>query len=50
MEMISERGISIEHSTIYRWVQKYAPILEEKSRVYLKKSGDSYRVDETYIK
>ena len=48
--MISERGISIDHSTIYRWVQKYAPILEKRSRSHLKKSGGSYRVDETYIK
>ena len=45
-----ERGISVEHSTIYRWVQKYAPILEEKCRNHLKISGGSYRVDETYIK
>jgi len=29
-EMISERGICVDHSTIYRWVQKYAPILEER--------------------
>ena len=49
-EMISEQGISVEHSTIYRWVQKYAPILEEKCCAHLKKSGGSYRVDETYIK
>lgn len=49
-EMISERGICVDHSTIHRWVQKYAPILEEKTRIHLKKSGGSYRVDETYIK
>lgn len=48
--MISERGISVEPSTIYRWAQKYAPILEERSCAHLKKSGGSYRVDETYIK
>ena len=48
--MISERGISVDHSTIYRWVQKYAPILEERCRAHLKKSSGSYRVDETYIK
>ncbi len=49
-EMILERGISVEHSTIYRWVQRYAPILEGKTRIHLKKGGGSYRVDETYIK
>jgi transposase-like protein len=48
--MILERGISVEHSTIYRWVQRYAPILEGKTRIHLKKGGGSYRVDETYIK
>ena len=39
-EMILERGISVEHSTIYRWVQKYAPVLEEKSSLTLKKVVD----------
>jgi transposase-like protein len=49
-EIISERGICVDHSTIYRWVQKYAPILEERCRLHLKKSSGSYRVDEAYIK
>jgi len=49
-EMMSERGLLIEHTTIYRWVQDYAPEIEQRSRPHLKKSNDSWRVDETYVK
>ena len=49
-EMMTERGLSIVHTTIYRWVQDYAPELDKRSRPYLKKTNDSWRVDETYIK
>lgn len=49
-EMMVERGLSVDHTTIYRWVQYYAPILETKCRAKLKPTNDSWRVDETYIK
>ena len=49
-EMMQERGLSVDHSTIYRWVQHYAPEMEKRSRKYLRQSNDSYRIDETYIK
>jgi transposase-like protein len=49
-EMMSERGLSVVHTTIYRWVQRFAPELEKRIRPYLKKSNDSWRVDETYVK
>ena len=49
-ELLMERGVKVAHSTIYRWVQRYAPELDKLSRKYLKASNDSYRVDETYIK
>ncbi len=49
-EMMVERGLSVDHTTIYRWVQRYAPILERKCRAKLKPTNDSWRVDETYIK
>ncbi|MDD9304797.1 MAG: IS6 family transposase [Desulfobacter sp.] len=49
-EMMQERGLSVDHSTIYRWVQRYAPEMEKRSRKYLRQSNDSYRIDETYIK
>jgi transposase, IS6 family len=49
-EMMSERGLSVDHTTIYRWVQRYAPILERKCRAKLKSTTDSWIVDETYIR
>ena len=49
-EMMIERGLSIVHTTIYRWVQDYAPELDKRSRPYLRKTNDSWRVDETYVK
>ena len=49
-EMMSERGSSVVHTTIFRWVQRFAPELEKRMRPHLKKSNDSWRVDETYVK
>jgi transposase-like protein len=49
-EMMKERGLAVDHSTIFRWVQRYAPEINKRVRQYLKMSGTSYRVDETYIK
>lgn len=49
-EMMLERGLSVDHTTLYRWVQHYAPELDKRCRPYLKTTNDSYRVDETYIK
>ena len=46
-EMLLERGIKVNPSTIMRWVHEYSPILEKKIRKYLRKSNDSWRVDET---
>jgi len=49
-EMMLERGLHVDHTTIYRWVQKYAPELDKRCRPHLKTCNDSWRVDETYIK
>ena len=49
-EMMHERGLDVDHSTVFRWVQRYAPEINKRIRPYLKMSGTSYRVDETYIK
>lgn len=49
-EMMAERGLSVDHTTIFRWVQKYAPELDKRCRPYLKQTNNSWRVDETYIK
>ncbi|GHO68208.1 hypothetical protein KSC_071000 [Ktedonobacter sp. SOSP1-52] len=49
-EMMRERRLRIDHTTIYRWVQHYAPELEKRCRPHLKATNDSWRVDETYVK
>jgi IS6 family transposase len=49
-ELMQERGPSVDHTTIYRWVQHYAPELEKRCRPFLKATSDSWRVDETYVK
>ena len=49
-DIMVERGLSVDHTTIYRWVQRYAPELEKRVRAQLKPTNDSWRVDETYIK
>ncbi len=49
-EIMLERVLSVDHTTIYRWVMIYAPQIEEKARYHLKSTNDSMRVDETYIK
>ncbi|GHP00372.1 IS6 family transposase [Reticulibacter mediterranei] len=49
-ELMLERGLHVDHTTIYRWVQRYAPELEKRCRPHLKETTDSWRVDETYVK
>ena len=49
-EMVRERGLDVDHSTVFRWVQRYAPEVNKRIRQRLKMSGTSYRVDETYQK
>src|ERR1700692_1634755 len=49
-EMMLERGLQVDHTTIYRWGQEYAPELEKRCRPHLKVCNDSWKVDETYIK
>ena len=49
-EIMCERGLTVDHSTVFRWVQRYAPEINKRIRQHLKMSGTSYRVDETYVK
>ena len=49
-EMMGERGVEVDHTTIMRWVHQYSPEIEKKVRRYLKPTNDSWRMDETYIK
>jgi len=48
--MMAERGIALAHTTILRWVQRYVPEFEKRWRRYALPVGDSWRVDETYLK
>lgn len=50
-DMMKERGVEVDHTTIYRWVQTYAPELQKRLKWYYKRSfSHSWRVDETDIK
>ncbi len=50
--MLAERGVNVDHTTIYRWVQRYAPEMEKKLRWYWRHPGylRTWHLDETYIK
>jgi transposase-like protein len=48
--MMGERGISLVHTTILRWVQHYSPVFEKRWQRYARPVGGSWRCDETYIK
>ncbi len=49
-EMMAERGLTVDHSTIARWVLRYAPVLNERIRSEMRNPNRSWRVDETYIR
>ncbi|MBD1823010.1 IS6 family transposase [Cyanobacteria bacterium FACHB-DQ100] len=49
-EMMQERGVEVDHSTLNRWVLKFAPEIDKRIRPFLNPTNDSWRVDETYIK
>jgi IS6 family transposase len=49
-EMMCEHGLTVNHTTIWRWVQRYGPEINKRMRPHLKMSGTSYRLDETYVK
>jgi transposase-like protein len=49
-EMMAERGLTVDHSTIARWVLRYAPVLNERIRAKMRNPNRSWRVDETYIR
>src|ERR1700736_4370288 len=49
-ELLAERGLHVDHVTVWRWVQRYAPEMERRLRSRLRPTNDSWRVDETYIR
>ena len=48
--MLLDRGVAVDHSTIFRWIQAYAAELEKRIRPHLQLSNGSWRVDETYVR
>ncbi len=49
-ELLAERGIEVDHVTVYRWVQRFAPEFAEAARARRHVVGDRWHVDETYLK
>ena len=51
-EMLAERGVNVDHTIIYHWVQRYAPEMEKRLRWYWRNPTDrhSWHLDETYVK
>src|SRR2546430_5025406 len=50
VQMMSERGIDLAHTTILRWVQRYVPEFEKRWSCYARPVIGSWRCDETYIR
>ena len=48
--MLLDRGVAVDHSTIFRWIQAYAVELEKRIRPHLRLSNGSWRMDETYVR
>jgi transposase-like protein len=49
-ELLAERGIEVDHTTVHRWVQRFTPLLTEAARPCRHAVGDRWQVDETYVK
>ncbi len=49
-ELLAERGIEVDHVTVYRWVQRFALLMIDAARLCRHSVGDCWFVDETYVK
>src|SRR5215211_4335917 len=49
-ELLAERGIQVDHVTIYRWVLRFTPLLADAARPCRHRVGDRWQVDETYVR
>jgi transposase-like protein len=49
-ELLAERGLLVDHVTVWRWVQRYAPEIQRRLRPRLQPTNDSWRMNETYIR
>jgi transposase, IS6 family len=50
VEMMAERSLSVDHSTLWWWVERYGPLLNRRLRRQLRRPNSSWRVDETYVR
>jgi IS6 family transposase len=48
--LLAERGIEVDHVTVYRWVQRFTPLLADAARPLRHATGDPWFVDETHVK
>ena len=49
-ELLAERGVEVDHVTVYRWVQRFTPLFADAARFARHSPGDRWFVDETYVK
>ncbi len=49
-ELLVERGVEVDHVTVYRWVQRFTPLLADAARFARHSPGDRWFADETYVK
>jgi transposase-like protein len=49
-KLLAERGIEVDHVTVYRWVQRFTPLLADAARFHRHWPGDRCFLDETYVK
>ena len=49
-ELLVERGVEVDHGTVYRWVQRFTPLFADAARLHRHATGDRWFVDETYVK
>jgi transposase-like protein len=49
-ELLVERGVEVDHVTVYRWVQRFTPLFADAARFCRHSPGDRWFVDETYVK
>ena len=49
-ELLAEGGVEVDHVTVYRWVQRFTPLLADAARFARRRPGDRWFVDETYVR
>ena len=49
-ELMAERGVSVDHTTVWRWTQRYAPEVQRRLRGQLKPKGLTWHMDETFVR